>query len=128
MVGSGGVVIEQVSRRRSRCSKCAAVPTTGRLRRGSNYDADCATVAEVAGLGDPATREFVVRASYLDNPVSLGTLTGQAAIFLEAAVTSGPNILVAGGTQAGNTALRQYTQSGHQAGPERCPAGLLSWR
>ena len=34
-----------------------------------------------------------------------GTLTGQAARFLEAAVASGLNILVSGGTQAGKTTL-----------------------
>ncbi|HTE72358.1 MAG TPA: ATPase, T2SS/T4P/T4SS family, partial [Actinomycetes bacterium] len=37
--------------------------------------------------------------------VTLGTLTAQAAAFLEAAVASGLNILVAGGTQAGKTTL-----------------------
>jgi pilus assembly protein CpaF len=37
--------------------------------------------------------------------VQLGTLTAHAARFLEAAVASGLNILVAGGTQAGKTTL-----------------------
>jgi pilus assembly protein CpaF len=46
-------------------------------------------------------RKFVVRASHLEDLVTLGTLTAQAAAFLEAAVASGLNILVAGGTQAG---------------------------
>ena len=50
-------------------------------------------------------RKFVVRATHLDDLVSLGTLTGQAARFLEAAVASGLNILVSGGTQAGKTTL-----------------------
>ena len=50
-------------------------------------------------------RRFVVRASHLDDLVALGTLTRQAASFLEAAVVSGLNILVAGGTQAGKTTL-----------------------
>ncbi len=50
-------------------------------------------------------RKFVVRATYLDDLVGLGTLTAQAARFLEAAVTSGLNILVAGGTQAGKTTM-----------------------
>jgi pilus assembly protein CpaF len=36
----------------------------------------------------------------------VGTLTGQAARFLEAAVASGLNVLVAGGTQAGNPTIR----------------------
>ena len=50
-------------------------------------------------------RKFVVRASHLDDLVGLGTLTAQAAAFLGAAVASGLNILVAGGTQAGKTTL-----------------------
>jgi len=51
-------------------------------------------------------RKFVVRAASLDDLVQLGTLTGQAARFLEASVASGLNILVDGGTQAGKPALR----------------------
>lgn len=50
-------------------------------------------------------RKFVVKADHLDDLVALGTLTRQAARFLEAAVVSGLNILVAGGTQAGKTTL-----------------------
>jgi pilus assembly protein CpaF len=50
-------------------------------------------------------RKFVVRASHLDDLVGLGTLTPQAAAFLEACVVSGLNVLVAGGTQAGKTTL-----------------------
>jgi pilus assembly protein CpaF len=50
-------------------------------------------------------RKFVVRASHLDDLVGLGTLTPQAATFLGAAVASGLNILVAGGTQSGKTTL-----------------------
>jgi pilus assembly protein CpaF len=50
-------------------------------------------------------RKFVVRATHLDDLVQLGTLTAQAARFLEAAVASGLNILVSGGTQAGKTTL-----------------------
>ena len=50
-------------------------------------------------------RKFVVKADHLDDLVRLGTLTSQAARFLEAAVVSGLNILVAGGTQAGKTTL-----------------------
>jgi pilus assembly protein CpaF len=50
-------------------------------------------------------RKFVVRASHLDDLVGLGTLSRQAARFLGAAVASGLNILVAGGTQAGKTTL-----------------------
>jgi pilus assembly protein CpaF len=50
-------------------------------------------------------RKFVVAADDLDDLVGLGTLTRQAADFLSAAVVSGLNILVAGGTQAGKTTL-----------------------
>ncbi|MGZ4628555.1 CpaF family protein, partial [Oryzihumus sp.] len=50
-------------------------------------------------------RKFVVKADHLDDLVRLGTLTRQAARFLEAAVVSGLNILVAGGTQAGKTTM-----------------------
>jgi pilus assembly protein CpaF len=50
-------------------------------------------------------RKFVVRATHLDDLVGLGSLTAQCARFLEAAVSSGLNILVAGGTQAGKTTL-----------------------
>jgi pilus assembly protein CpaF len=50
-------------------------------------------------------RKFVVKASHLDDLVRLGSLTRQAATFLEAAVASGLNILVAGGTQAGKTTM-----------------------
>ena len=50
-------------------------------------------------------RKFVVRAGHLDELVGLGTLTRQAARFLEAAVVAGLNIVVAGGTQAGKTTL-----------------------
>jgi pilus assembly protein CpaF len=50
-------------------------------------------------------RKFVVKADQLEDLVRLGTLTTQAASFLAAAVASGLNILVAGGTQAGKTTL-----------------------
>jgi pilus assembly protein CpaF len=50
-------------------------------------------------------RKFVVKAHSLDELVDLGSLTAQAARFLEAAVASGLNIIVAGGTQAGKTTL-----------------------
>ena len=55
-------------------------------------------------------RKFVVRASHLDDLVALGTLTSQAASFLGAAVAAGLNILVAGGTQAGNPTIRKCTR------------------
>jgi pilus assembly protein CpaF len=47
-------------------------------------------------------RKFVVKADSLEDLVRLGTLTRQSARFLEAAVESGLNVLVSGGTQAGN--------------------------
>src|SRR3954467_2880148 len=50
-------------------------------------------------------RKFVLQAHSIDELVALGTLTAQAARFLEAAVASGLNILVSGGTQAGKTTL-----------------------
>lgn len=50
-------------------------------------------------------RKFVVKADRLEDLVRLGSLTRPAARFLEAAVASGLNILVAGGTQAGKTTL-----------------------
>ncbi|OLT45032.1 pilus assembly protein CpaF [Serinicoccus sp. CNJ-927] len=50
-------------------------------------------------------RKFVVAADELADLVRLGTLSAQAARFLEAAVASGLNILVAGGTQAGKTTM-----------------------
>lgn len=67
-------------------------------------------------------RKFVVKADHLDDLVALGTLTRQAARFLEAAVVSGLNILVAGGTQAGKPTTSQATPSekiswGRRVGP-----------
>ena len=50
-------------------------------------------------------RKFVLQAHSLDELVALGTVTAPAARFLEAAVASGLNILVSGGTQAGKTTL-----------------------
>ncbi|CAA9379314.1 MAG: type II secretion system protein E [uncultured Nocardioidaceae bacterium] len=50
-------------------------------------------------------RKFVVKASRLHDLVELGTLTTQAAAFLDACVVAGLNIIVAGGTQAGKTTM-----------------------
>jgi len=50
-------------------------------------------------------RKFVVRARELGDLVKLNVLTDSAAEFLDAAVESGLNILVAGGTQAGKTTM-----------------------
>ncbi len=50
-------------------------------------------------------RKFLVRADSLDDLVTLGTLSPQAAQFVAASVAAGLNILVSGGTQAGKTTL-----------------------
>jgi pilus assembly protein CpaF len=50
-------------------------------------------------------RKFVVRASRLSELVDLQSLTPSAALFLEASVRAGLNILVSGGTQAGKTTM-----------------------
>jgi pilus assembly protein CpaF len=50
-------------------------------------------------------RKFVLTAGRLGELVELGTLTTQAATFLEASVRAGLNVLVAGATQAGKTTL-----------------------
>ena len=48
----------------------------------------------------------MVKADHLEDLVRLGTLSRGAARFLATSVVAGLNILVAGGTQAGNTAIR----------------------
>ena len=50
-------------------------------------------------------RKFVVAADDLQDLVRLGSLTADAARFLEASVAAGLNILVAGSTQAGKTTM-----------------------
>jgi len=50
-------------------------------------------------------RKFLLKAARLHDLVELGSLTLQAAAFLEASVRAGLNILVAGGTQTGKTTL-----------------------
>lgn len=50
-------------------------------------------------------RKFVVRAHRLSDLVRNGSLTAQAAAFLDASVKAGLNILVSGATQAGKTTL-----------------------
>ncbi len=50
-------------------------------------------------------RKFVVAAHSLDDLIARNSLTAHAGRFLEAAVASGLNIIVAGGTQAGKTTL-----------------------
>ncbi|GAB2613428.1 CpaF family protein [Pseudactinotalea suaedae] len=50
-------------------------------------------------------RKYVARASRLQDLVALGSVTPQAATFLDAAVVSGLNVLVSGATQAGKTTM-----------------------
>lgn len=50
-------------------------------------------------------RKFAVGLRSLDEIVTAGSLTEQAARFLEASVVAGLNVLVAGGTQTGKTTL-----------------------
>jgi pilus assembly protein CpaF len=50
-------------------------------------------------------RKFILSAHSFDELISLGTISRQAARFLEAAVTAGLNLIVAGGTQAGKTTM-----------------------
>ncbi|GAA2219379.1 hypothetical protein GCM10010413_07270 [Promicromonospora sukumoe] len=50
-------------------------------------------------------RKHVVRARSLADMVRLGSLTAQAATFLDAAVRAGLNVLVSGQTQAGKTTM-----------------------
>jgi pilus assembly protein CpaF len=50
-------------------------------------------------------RKFIMGSKSLDSLVSVGTLTDQAAAFLQACVVSGLNVVVAGATQAGKTTL-----------------------
>ena len=50
-------------------------------------------------------RRFVHRPRHIFDLVPLGTLSTQAAAFLDAAIVSGLNVIVAGGTQAGKTTL-----------------------
>lgn len=50
-------------------------------------------------------RKFIIGSKSLDGLVTVGTLTDQAAAFLQACVVAGLNIVVAGATQAGKTTL-----------------------
>ena len=50
-------------------------------------------------------RKFVVAATTLEELVRLSTVTQRCADFLEAAVVSGLNVIVAGGTQTGKTTM-----------------------
>ena len=50
-------------------------------------------------------RKFVARAQTLEELARLGSISGRAARFLEAAVVAGLNIVVSGATQAGKTTM-----------------------
>lgn len=50
-------------------------------------------------------RKYIARAQRLDDLVGHGSLTAQAARFLDAAVAAGLNVLVSGATQAGKTTM-----------------------
>lgn len=50
-------------------------------------------------------RKFIAKARTLQDLVALGSLSGQAAAFLEAAVASGLNVIASGSTGAGKTTL-----------------------
>ncbi|WP_240641309.1 CpaF family protein [Nocardioides ferulae] len=64
-------------------------------------------VLEGISRGFPAIniRKFVLRATRLRDLVDLGSLSPAAALFLDASVRAGLNVLVAGGTQAGKTTM-----------------------
>ncbi|MGI8578304.1 MAG: ATPase, T2SS/T4P/T4SS family [Nocardioidaceae bacterium] len=57
------------------------------------------------GFSAVNVRKFIVKAARLDDLVGLGSITSQAAAFLDACVVAGLNIIVAGGTQAGKTTM-----------------------
>ena len=50
-------------------------------------------------------RKFVLGLTSLDELIAAGSITDQAAGFLEASIVAGLNVLVSGGTQAGKTTL-----------------------
>ena len=50
-------------------------------------------------------RKFVLTLNTLDELIAIGSITAQAARFLEASVVAGLNVLVAGSTQAGKTTM-----------------------
>ena len=70
-------------------------------------------------------RKFILRAARLDGLVELGSLTPQAASFLEASVRAGLNILVAGGTQTGGKRAH-CLPSGAWLTRDRCWPPVLS--
>jgi len=74
-----------------------------RLRDGSRLNA---VIAPASTRWTSVTiRRFVLRAHSLDQLVELGALSSAAAVFLDAAVQAGVNILVSGPTGSGKTTL-----------------------
>lgn len=71
-------------------------------------------------------RKHVVRARSLADMVRLGSLTTQAATFLDAAVRSGLNVLVSGQTQAGKTTMLNAL-AGSVPGTERVVSAEEVW-
>lgn len=71
-------------------------------------------------------RKHVVRASSLADMVRLGSLTAQAATFLDAAVRAGLNVLVSGQTQAGKTTMLNAL-AGSIPGTERVISAEEVW-
>lgn len=71
-------------------------------------------------------RKHVVRAHSLADMVRLGSLTGQAATFLDAAVRAGLNVLVSGQTQAGKTTMLNAL-AGSIPGSERVISAEEVW-
>lgn len=57
-------------------------------------------------------RKYIARARRLEDLVGHGSLTAQAAQFLDAAVASGLNVLVFGATLAGKTTMVRARASG----------------
>jgi pilus assembly protein CpaF len=71
-------------------------------------------------------RKHVVRAHSLADMVRLGSLTAQAATFLDAAVRAGLNVLVSGQTQAGKTTMLNAL-AGSIPGSERVISAEEVW-
>lgn len=71
-------------------------------------------------------RKHVVRARSLADMVRLGSLTAQAATFLDAAVRAGLNVLVSGQTQAGKTTMLNAL-AGSIPGSERVISAEEVW-
>jgi pilus assembly protein CpaF len=71
-------------------------------------------------------RKHVVRARSLTDMVRLGSLTAQAATFLDAAVRAGLNVLVSGQTQAGKTTMLNAL-AGSIPGSERVISAEEVW-